>query len=134
MEFGLPLTDNAEGIRIDPTFVECYLHKDHALMAMKDFSQAMTAFNKALEIHPNNQEAMKGYQQCTVGLSHDSEQVCKRALVDSEIQQILDDLTQPHRQKLHRQVQRQKLHRQAQRQLAQPHRQAQRQRAQPRTV
>ncbi|CAF3181888.1 unnamed protein product [Rotaria sp. Silwood2] len=91
MEFGLALKDSEEGIRIDPTFVECYVHKGHALMAIKDFSQAMTAFSKALEIHPNNKEAMEGYQQCTIGSSDDSEEVRKRALADPEIQQILGD-------------------------------------------
>ncbi|CAF3089004.1 unnamed protein product, partial [Rotaria sp. Silwood2] len=54
-------------------------------------SQATTAFSKALEIHPNNQEAMEGYQQCTIGSSDDSEEVRKHALADPEIQQILGD-------------------------------------------
>ena len=35
--------------------VEYYLRKGHALMGMKDFSQATTTFNKVLEIQPNNQ-------------------------------------------------------------------------------
>ncbi|CAF1356875.1 unnamed protein product [Rotaria sordida] len=93
MEFGLALKDSEEGIKIDPTFVECYLHKGHALMATKNFSQAMIVFKKVLETHPNNQEAMEGYQQCTVGSSDDPEEVLQRALADSEIQQILDDPT-----------------------------------------
>jgi hypothetical protein len=39
--------------------VECYLRKGHALMGMKDFSRAMIAFNKVLEIQPNNQVTKK---------------------------------------------------------------------------
>ena len=34
---------------------ERYLHKGHTLMGMKDFSQVMVAFNKVLQIQPNNQ-------------------------------------------------------------------------------
>lgn len=72
MEFRLALKDSEEGIKLDPTFrkflsiavlliffslslVKCYLRKGHALMAMKDFGQAMAAFGKALEIDPNSQ-------------------------------------------------------------------------------
>lgn len=73
MEFRLALKDSDEGIKLDPTFrkkifeerislslitlisVKCYLRKGHALVAMKDPAQAMSAFGKALEIDPNCQ-------------------------------------------------------------------------------
>ncbi|CAF4513775.1 unnamed protein product, partial [Rotaria magnacalcarata] len=48
MEFQFALKDCDEGIALDPTLLKCHLRKGHALMAMKDFSQAMSAFGKAL--------------------------------------------------------------------------------------
>ncbi|CAF3687458.1 unnamed protein product [Rotaria sordida] len=49
------LKDSEGGIKIDPTFIKCYLRKGHTLMAMKDLGQAMATFCKALEIDPNCQ-------------------------------------------------------------------------------
>ncbi|CAF0815666.1 unnamed protein product [Rotaria sp. Silwood1] len=91
MEYQLALKDSEEGIKIDPTFIKCYLRKGHALMAMKDLGQAMAAFGKALEIDPNCQEAIEGYQQCSLRSSDDPEEARKRAAADPEIQQILSD-------------------------------------------
>ncbi|CAF3631438.1 unnamed protein product [Rotaria sordida] len=55
IEFRLVLKDSEGGIKIDPTFIKCYLRKGHTLMAMKDLGQAMATFCKALEIDPNCQ-------------------------------------------------------------------------------
>lgn len=91
MEFRLALKDSEEGIKLDPNFLKCYLRKGHALLAMKDLSQAMAAFGRALEIDQNCQEAIDGYRQCTVRASNDPEEVRKRAAADPEVQEILGD-------------------------------------------
>lgn len=40
-----------------------YLRKGASLMAMKDYSRASDAYQKALEIDSNCQEALEGYKR-----------------------------------------------------------------------
>lgn len=89
----LALKDCDECIRVEPTFVKGYIRKGYALMAMRDQSKARTAFEQALEIDPNNAEAMDGYRKCsmTFGGTSDPEEARKRAMADPEIQKILTD-------------------------------------------
>lgn len=61
---------------------------------MQQASKAIAAFQKALELDPNNSEALQGYRQCTLesaGVDNDPEKVRQRAMADPEIQQILRD-------------------------------------------
>lgn len=61
---------------------------------MQQPSKAMTAFQKALEIDPNNAEALQGYRACTMesaGLGGDPDKVRQRAMADPEVQAILRD-------------------------------------------
>lgn len=62
---------------------------------MQQASKAIAAFQKALDIDPNNAEALQGYRACTIqsaaGASGDPEEIRKRAMADPEVQQILRD-------------------------------------------
>lgn len=62
-----------------------------ALLAMKEFTKASTAFQKALEIDPNCQEAVDGYRKCTMASMSNPEEVRARAMSDPEVQKILGD-------------------------------------------
>lgn len=107
-EFALALKDSEECIRLDPNFGTCnslfarvlrllvlavkgHLRKGMALLAMKEYNKASSAFQKALEIDPNNQEALDGYRKCTMAQYSNPEEVRKRAMADPEVQQILGD-------------------------------------------
>lgn len=61
---------------------------------MQQASKAIAAFQKALEIDPNNAEAIQGYRQCTLesaGVGGDPEKIRQRAMADPEVQAILRD-------------------------------------------
>uniref|UniRef100_A0A8C5EEQ7 Stress-induced-phosphoprotein 1 n=1 Tax=Gouania willdenowi TaxID=441366 RepID=A0A8C5EEQ7_GOUWI len=65
-----------------------------SVKAMKDFSKAMDAYQKALELDSSSKEASEGIQRCMVSQAtrNDSpEDVKKRAMADPEVQQIMQD-------------------------------------------
>ncbi|KAJ8308643.1 hypothetical protein KUTeg_013517 [Tegillarca granosa] len=80
MEFSLALKD-----------IKGYLRKASVLMAMKEPSKASVAYQKALEIDPNCEEAQKGYREALMLEGNDPEAVRRRAMADPEVQQILSD-------------------------------------------
>ncbi|XP_013777806.1 stress-induced-phosphoprotein 1-like [Limulus polyphemus] len=90
-EFHLALKDCDECIKLDPRFVKGYIRKGMALMAMKEPSKAATAFQKAIELDPNSQEALDGYRKCLLASDDNPEEVRKRAMADPEVQKILGD-------------------------------------------
>lgn len=90
-EFPSALKDSDECIRLDPAFVKGYIRKGLALLAMKEYSKATTAFQKAMEMDPNNTEAIEGYRKCVMQSNSNPEEVRRQALSDPEIQQILGD-------------------------------------------
>uniref|UniRef100_A0A671U1I6 Stress-induced-phosphoprotein 1 n=1 Tax=Sparus aurata TaxID=8175 RepID=A0A671U1I6_SPAAU len=64
------------------------------ITAMKDFSKAMDAYQKALELDSTSKEATEGLQRCMVSQAtrNDTpEEVKKRAMSDPEVQQIMSD-------------------------------------------
>ncbi|KAF8796572.1 Stress-induced-phosphoprotein 1 like protein [Argiope bruennichi] len=68
-----------------------YVRKGMALMALKEHAKASSTFQKALEIDPNNQEALDGYRKCISQSSSNPEEIRKQAMSDPEVQQILAD-------------------------------------------
>lgn len=89
LEFHLALKDCEECVRLDPNFVKGYVRKGHALLALRDTVKAMHAFQKALELDPNNADAKSGLQRCMA--QDDPESRRKAALQDPEVQAILGD-------------------------------------------
>lgn len=90
-EFHLALKDCEECIRLDPDFVKGHIRKGMALLAMRDITKATSAFQKALELDPNSQEALDGYRKCSMDQVNNPEEARRRAMNDPEIQQILGD-------------------------------------------
>ncbi|XP_058877080.1 stress-induced-phosphoprotein 1 [Acipenser ruthenus] len=95
LEFQLALRDCEDCIRLDPTFIKGYTRKAGALEAMKDFTKATEAYQKALELDSNSKEAIEGSRRCMLAQYQRNddtpEEVKKRAMGDPEVQQIMSD-------------------------------------------
>lgn len=92
--FDLGLKDCEKCVELDPKFIKGWIRKGHILQGMQQASKAMSAFQRALEIDPNNAEALQGFRACSMdssGLGGDPEKIRKRAMADPEIQSILRD-------------------------------------------
>ncbi|XP_046663627.1 stress-induced-phosphoprotein 1 [Homalodisca vitripennis] len=89
--FDLGLKDCDECVKLDPKFIKGWIRKGKILQGMQQQSKAITAYQKALEIDPNNQEALEGYRSCSVAANSNPEEVRKRAMGDPEVQAILRD-------------------------------------------
>lgn len=90
-EFSLAVTDCDTCIKKDPKFIKGYTRKGAALQGMRDFGKAQRAYEDALSIDPNNQEARDGLMQCMRNNDEDPEKARERALQDPEVQAILKD-------------------------------------------
>lgn len=90
-EFNLGLKDCDECIRLDPKFIKGHIRKGKIYQGLKQLTKAQDAYQKALDIDPNNQEAMEGFRECMLAANSDPEEVRKRAMADPEVQQILKD-------------------------------------------
>lgn len=91
--FDLGLKDCEKCIEIDPKFIKGWIRKGKILQGMQQQGKALTAYQKALEVDPKNQEALDAYKSCSVSFSSDPEEVRKRAMSDPEVQRILSDPT-----------------------------------------
>ncbi|ALC38405.1 Hop [Drosophila busckii] len=83
--FDLGLKDCESCIKLDEKFIKGYIRKGKILQATS------TAYQKALELDPNNAEAIDGYRQCSMNFQRNPQEVLKNAMSDPEIQQILKD-------------------------------------------
>nr|ABD60989.1 Hsp70/Hsp90 organizing protein-like protein [Glossina morsitans morsitans] len=89
--FDLGLKDCEMCINLDDKFIKGYIRKGKILQGMQKTSQAMTAYQKALELDPSNAEALEGYRQCSLNFHRNPQEVLKNAMNDPEVQQILKD-------------------------------------------
>ncbi|XP_012527347.1 stress-induced-phosphoprotein 1 [Monomorium pharaonis] len=89
--FDLGLKDCEKVVELDPKFIKGWIRKGKILQAMQQQGKALTAYQKALELDPQNSEALEGYRSCAVSASSNPEEVRKRAMADPEIQSILRD-------------------------------------------
>lgn len=92
VEFGLALKDIDECLRLDPKFIKAYLRKGSICLTLKESAKARDAFEKALELDENCQEAETGLYNCSrQKMSLNPEERRKQAMEDPEIQDILKD-------------------------------------------
>ncbi|XP_030762728.1 stress-induced-phosphoprotein 1 [Sitophilus oryzae] len=92
--FDLGLKDCEKCVELDPKFIKGWVRKGNILQVMQQPSKAISAFQKALEIDPNNAEALQGYRACAMenaNLDGDPEKIRQRAMGDPEVQSILRD-------------------------------------------
>lgn len=89
--FDLGLKDCEKIVELDPKFIKGWIRKGKILQAMQQQGKALTAYQKALELDPQNSEALEGYRSCAVSASSNPEEVRKRAMADPEVQSILRD-------------------------------------------
>lgn len=92
--FDLGLKDCDKCVELDPKFIKGWIRKGHILQGMQQSSKAIAAFQKALELDPNNAEALQGYRSCTIeraGIGGDRDKIRQRAMADPEVQAILSD-------------------------------------------
>jgi len=91
-EFGLALKDIDSCLNLDPKFIKGYLRKGMILLTMKELSRAKEAYDAALELDPNCQEAREGLYKWNQASSNlNPEERRKQAMEDPEVQQILTD-------------------------------------------
>jgi tetratricopeptide (TPR) repeat protein len=89
--FDLGLKDCDKCLELDEKFIKGWIRKGKILQVMQDPGKAMTAYQKALELDPNNTEASEGYQATMAAVHSNPEEMRKRAMGDPEVQQILRD-------------------------------------------
>jgi len=89
--FDLGLKDCEKVVELDPKFIKGWIRKGKILQAMQQQGKALSAYQKALELDPQNSEALEGYRSCAISASSNPEEVRKRAMADPEIQSILRD-------------------------------------------
>ncbi|KAF6000649.1 Stress-induced-phosphoprotein 1 [Cyanidiococcus yangmingshanensis] len=87
------LRDVNKALELDSKFVRAYARKGQAHMLMKEYHKALDAYEKGLELDPNNAELREGYARVMVAIhSTENDPVrAERALADPEIQAILMD-------------------------------------------
>jgi len=90
-EFNLGLKDCEECIRLDPTFVKGYIRKAKIEYGLKQYSKAEESYKKALEICPDNSDALNGLRETQSQSTSDPAEIRKRAMNDPEVQNILRD-------------------------------------------
>ncbi|MCP9259789.1 putative Stress-induced-phosphoprotein 1 [Dirofilaria immitis] len=92
MEFQRALEDCDTCIKkILPLVIKAYIRKGAALIALKEFGKAQSAYEAALALDNNNQEARDGLMNAMSNNNEDPDAARERALRDPEVQEILKD-------------------------------------------
>lgn len=89
--FDLGLKDCEKCVKLDEKFIKGWIRKGKILQGMQQPSKALSAYQKALELDPSNQEALDGYRQCSMAVHSNPAEVRQRAMADPEVQEILRD-------------------------------------------
>jgi len=92
--FDLGLKDCDSCLQLDPGFIKGYLRKGKILLVLKEANKALSCYEKALELDPQNQEAQEGCRSAFTasrGDSGDDDDRRKKALNDPEVVAILQD-------------------------------------------
>lgn len=89
--FDLGLKDCENCVKLDEKFIKGWIRMGKILQGMQQSSKALHAYQKAIELDPNNSEALEGYRACTMAVHSNPEEVWKKAMNDPEVQQILKD-------------------------------------------
>lgn len=89
--FDLGLKDCEKCTKLDDKFIKGWIRKGKILQGMQQQSKALTAYQKAMELDPSNQEALEGYRQCSMAVHSNPAEVRQRAMSDPEVQEILRD-------------------------------------------
>ena len=61
------------------------------MQGLKQYVKAQDAYQKAIDIDGNCQEALDGYRECIMVANSNPDEVRKRAMNDPEVQTILKD-------------------------------------------
>lgn len=58
--------------------VKGYVRKGKILQGLKQYSNAQAAYQKAIDIDPNCQDALDGFRECMMAVNSDPEEVRRR--------------------------------------------------------
>lgn len=89
--FDLGLKDCETCVKLDEKFIKGWIRMGKILQGMQQSSKALNAYQKAIELDPQNSEALEGYRACATAVHSNPEEVWKKAMHDPEVQQILKD-------------------------------------------
>lgn len=89
--FDLGLKDCEKCTELDPKFTKGWIRKGKILQGMQQHRKAFKAYQTALELDPNNSEALEGFRSCSVSYDANPEELRKRAFSDPEVNNILRD-------------------------------------------
>jgi len=89
--FDLGLRDCDKCVELDAGFVKGHIRRGKILQALQEHTKAQSSYEKALELDPQNAEALEGYQLTTRAVHSNPEEARKKAMNDPEVQAILRD-------------------------------------------
>lgn len=89
--FDLGIKDCETCVRLDEKFIKGWIRMGKIYQGMQQAAKALTAYQKALDLDPQNAEALEGYRACSISVHSNPEEVLKKAMADPEVQQILKD-------------------------------------------
>lgn len=93
MSLSEALSDCETALSLDDKFLRAHQRKCNVLSMMKRFNKALTAYETALKIHPDDAELKEGYYKCISKINEggDDEERLKQSMNDPEIQGLMVD-------------------------------------------